>query len=85
MTNIPGGPFPEGEVRAAADRPPDELILQHLGAAVMLCWSRLPLGTREQILNQAGDVLGLAPASREEIVTLLLRHSKAQWSAEKMR
>jgi hypothetical protein len=85
MTNDPEDRVPEGEVRAAADRLPDELILQHLGAAVMLCWSRLPLGPREQILNQAGDVLGLAPASREDIIKLLLRHSKAQWMVEKMR
>lgn len=85
MTNDPGDHFPEDQCHAAADRPPDELILQHLGAAVVLCWPRLPLGAREQILNQAGDVIGLAPASRREIVKLLLRHSKAQWAVEKKR
>jgi hypothetical protein len=85
MTGFSGDPFPEDEVRSATDRPPDELILHHLGAAVMLCWSRLPLGTREQILNQAGDVLGLAPASRGDIIRLLLRHSRAQWMVAKGR
>lgn len=75
----------EDEIHAAADRPPDELILQHLGAAVMLCWSRLPLGTKENILNQADDVIGLAPASRREIIKLLLRHGKAQWTVGWMR
>jgi hypothetical protein len=65
------------------DRPSDEMILQHLGAAVMLCWAQLPLGARDQILRQADDVGGLAPIPqiRNEIVKLLLRHAKAQWSA----
>lgn len=64
-------------------RPSDELILQHLGAAVMLCWAQLPLGTRDQILRQADDVVGFAPIPqiRSEIVRLLLRHAKAKWAA----
>jgi len=64
-----------------AHRPPDELIFQHLGAAVTLCWARLPLGVREQILNQTGDVIGLAPASRQDVIKLLLRHMRARWTA----
>ncbi len=64
-----------------AGRPSDEAILQHLGAAVALCWARLPLGAREQILKQAGDTIGLAPASRQDVIKLLLRHAKAQWTA----
>lgn len=58
------------------------LVLQHLGAAVMLSWSRLPLGAREIILGQADDVIGLAPIPqiRSEIVKLLLRNAKAQWT-----
>jgi hypothetical protein len=66
-----------------SDRPSDELILQHLGAAVMLCWAQLPLGARDQILRQADDVIGFAPIPqiRNEIVGLLLRHAKAQWAA----
>ena len=62
-------------------RPSDEVVLQHLGAAVTLCWTRLPLGAREQILNQAGDTIGFTPASRQDVIKLLLRHAKAQWTA----
>lgn len=64
-----------------ASRPSDEVILQHLGAAVALCWTRLPLGAREQILNQVVDTIGLTPASRQDVIKLLLRHAKAQWTA----
>lgn len=66
-----------------SDRPSDELIFQHLGAAVMLCWAQLPLTARDQILRQADDVIGLAPIpeTRNEIVKLFLRHAKAQWAA----
>jgi hypothetical protein len=68
---------------ASSDRPPDELIFQHLGAAVVLCWAQLPSGARDQILRQADDVIGLAPIPgiRNEIVKLLLRRAKAQWLA----
>ena len=64
-------------------RPCDEVVLQHLGAAVMLCWVQLPLGARDQILRQADDVIGLAPIPqvREEIVKLMLRRAKVQWTA----
>ena len=49
----------------------------------MLCWSRLPLTARELILRQADDVVGLAPIpeTKTEIVKLLLRNAKAQWTA----
>jgi hypothetical protein len=64
-------------------RPSDELILQHLGTAVMLCWAQLPFAARDRILRQADDVIGFAPIPqiRNEIVKLLLRHAKAQWTA----
>jgi hypothetical protein len=64
-------------------RVPDEVILQHLGAAVMLCWSQLPLSARDQILRQADDVIGLTPVPRvrNEIVRLMLRHAKLRWAA----
>jgi hypothetical protein len=64
------------------DRPSDHLIFQHLGAAVMLCWPELPLCVREHILSQSGDVIGLAPMleTRQEIVKLHLRRTKAQWT-----
>lgn len=67
----------------SSERPSDELILQHLGAAIVLCWAQLPPGARDQILRQADDVIGLAPIPeiRNEIVKLLLRHAKAQWLA----
>lgn len=81
MANRSGSPFPEDETAMLAERPSDELVLQHLGAAAMLCWARLPLGAREQILSQAGDMIGLAPASRQDIIKLLLRHAKAEWTA----
>lgn len=62
-----------------SEQAPDELIFQQLGAAVTLCWVKLPLGVREQILNQTGDTIGFAPVSRENVVKLLLRHTKARW------
>ncbi len=67
------------------ERSPDELILQHLGTAVMLCWAQLPLGARDQILRQADDVIGLAPIPRirNEIVRLMLRHAKIRWLASR--
>jgi hypothetical protein len=59
------------------------MVLQHLGAAVMLCWAQLPLGARDQILRQADDVIGLAPVPqvRNEIVKLMLRRAKVEWTA----
>ncbi|MDO8400147.1 MAG: hypothetical protein Q7T45_20230 [Bradyrhizobium sp.] len=67
----------------SSERPSDELIFQHLGAAVVLCWAQLPPGARDQIMRQADDVIGLAPIPeiRTEIVKLLLRRAKAQWLA----
>lgn len=61
-----------------APRPPDELILQHLGTAAMLCWAELPFKAQNQILNQANDMLGFAPVDRvrDKIVGLLIRHRK---------
>jgi hypothetical protein len=58
--------------------PADSLIFQYLGTAVMLCWTDLPLKAREQILNQANDMIGVVPVRgiRERIVGLLLRHRK---------
>ena len=68
---------------APSDRPSDELIFQHLGAAVMLCWAQLPLAARDRILRQADDVVGFAPVPRirNEIVGLMLRHAKVRWAA----
>jgi hypothetical protein len=83
LRRSPGANFKETCMPPSSDRPSDELIFQHLGAAVVLCWAQLPPGAREQILRQADDVIGLAPIPeiRTEIVKLLLRRAKAQWVA----
>lgn len=64
-------------MQAAADRPSDELILRHLGAAVLLCWNELPLTVQGKILAQSNDVIGVAPIAgiRDEIVRLMLRRA----------
>ena len=61
------------------DRPPDELILQHLGSVVLLCWNELPSAAQSTILNQANDIIGIVPVPgiRNEIEGLLLRYGKA--------
>ena len=57
--------------------PADELIIQHLGASVLLCWHDLPLTVQGQILAQSNDVVGVAPISgiRDQIVRLVLRRA----------
>jgi hypothetical protein len=57
----------------------DRVIFEHLGIAVMLCWTDLPFKVRDQILNQANDMIGVSPIRgiRDQIVGLLLRHRKA--------
>lgn len=61
------------------DSPPlsDELILQQLGAAALLCWQQLPHEARVTILDQANDMIGLTPVAdaRSEIVRLLSRRN----------
>jgi len=77
----PLGPqCPGGCTPRMPNRPSDEMVLRHLGAAVMLCWAQLPLGARDQILRQADDVIGLAPIPhvRNEIVRLMLRRAKVR-------
>ena len=58
-------------------RPSNEQILQQLGAAVLLCWDDLSFQSQSRILDQANDIIGLAPMpeARNEIVKLLLRHN----------
>lgn len=57
------------------DRPQDEQILRHLGAAVLLCWHQLPLTVQGKILAQSDDVIGVPPTPeiRDEIMKLVLR------------
>jgi hypothetical protein len=54
------------------------MVFQYLGMATMLCWTELPFKARDQILNQANDIVGVRPALRlrDEIEGLLLRHRK---------
>ena len=55
----------------------DEVILTHLGSAVLLCWDELPFAAQTRILAQTNDIIGLAPIPniRSRIVELLLRRS----------
>lgn len=55
----------------------DEVILTHLGSAVLLCWDELPFNAQASILDQTHDMIGLAPIPdiRSRIVELLLRRS----------
>lgn len=57
----------------------DPVIFQYLGMATMLCWTELPFKARDQIINQANDIVGVRPALRlrDEIEGLLLRHRKS--------
>jgi hypothetical protein len=61
----------------SAERPSDEHLLRHLGAAVLLCWHDLPLSVQGKILSQSNDVIGVAPIPtvRDEIVRLVLRRA----------
>lgn len=63
---------------AALAPPTDAELLQHLGAAVLLCWGDLSFQAQVKILAQANDVIGTRPipGARNEIVKLLLRHTK---------
>ena len=57
---------------------PDELILQQLGTAVLLCWPELPIKAQERILDQSKDMMGFTPIvdARKQIVGLLMRHER---------
>ena len=66
------------EVGSGSGRPTDDEWLQHLGAAVLLCWNELSFSSQLKILAQTNDVIGTKPIpeARNEIVKLLLRHTK---------
>ena len=60
----------------ASLRPADDAeLLQHLGAALL---ERIVVPAQVKILAQANDVIGTRPipGARNEIVKLLLRHTK---------
>jgi hypothetical protein len=65
------------EERQHGSPAPDELILQQLGTAVLLCWSELPIKVQERILEQSKDMMGFKPivGTRKQIIELLMRHS----------
>ena len=67
-----------GEDDRSSASPSDAELLQHLGAAVLLCWNELSFQAQVKILAQANDVIGTRPiaGARNEIVKLLLRHTK---------
>jgi len=55
----------------------DKLILQYLGAALVLQWSSLPKQFQDLILQQADSVGGLPPvASLHDQIKLLLRRDR---------
>jgi hypothetical protein len=64
--------------RSASGHPSDDELLRHLGAAVLLCWNELSFSSQVKILAQTNDVIGTKPIpeARNEIVKLLLRHTK---------
>jgi hypothetical protein len=66
------------EERQHGSPAPDELILQQLGTAVLLCWSELPIKVQERILEQSGDMIGYTPivGARKQIIELLMRHQR---------
>jgi hypothetical protein len=59
----------------SGEPPTDSLIMQQLGAAVMLCWHQLPLAVREQILSQAEDMIPHMADIRNQVQKLVLRHA----------
>ncbi len=69
---------PGSDDGSASGRPTDDELLQHLGAAVLLCWKDLSFPDQVRILAQTNDVIGTKPIAeaRNEIVKLLLRHTK---------
>ena len=69
----------ERQMREKSGSPaPDELILQQLGTAVLLCWPELPIKAQERILEQSKDMMGFTPIvdARRQIVGLLMRHER---------
>jgi hypothetical protein len=78
MTPAGGNSGEAPEEGPASLRPTDAELLQHLGAAVLLCWNESSFQSQVNILAQANDVIGTKPipGARNEIVKLLLRHTK---------
>jgi hypothetical protein len=57
--------------------PGDELVLQYLGAAVVLQWHRIPEETQQALIQQANSVGGLPPVtSLHEQIEALIRRTR---------
>ncbi len=58
--------------------PFDLMTIQHLGAAVLLCWGELSMATQELILDRANDTVGMVPVRevRDQIADLLRRRAR---------
>jgi hypothetical protein len=58
-------------------------IIQHLGAAVLLCWDELPRTIQKLILDRANDTVGMVPVLeiRDQIADLLCRRGKRNSSS----
>jgi hypothetical protein len=59
----------------STEPPTDNLVMQQLGAAVVLCWHRLPLTVREHILSQTEDMIPHMTDVRNQVQKLILRHA----------
>ncbi len=58
----------------------DQMMLQHLGASVLLCWNDLPWQMQELILDQANDAVGIVPLPkvRDQIASFLMRRTRVR-------
>jgi hypothetical protein len=67
--------FGDGRTMLAGEPPTDDLVMQQLGAAVVLCWHRLPFVVQEQILSQAEDMIPHTASIRDQVRKLVLRRA----------
>jgi hypothetical protein len=67
----------QGRTMDPGEQSPDDIIIHQLGAAVLLCWHKLPYSARGQILTQAEDMIGIphVPGIRDKIRRLALRRA----------
>ena len=63
----------------------DQLMMQYLGASVLLCWHELPRRMQELILDQANDAVGIVPAPmiRDQIASFLVRRGGQRRARER--
>lgn len=67
----------QGNAMESGEPTPDDIIIHQLGAAVLLCWHKLPIMVRGQILAQADDMIGIPHIQgiRDKIMKLALRRA----------